>query len=128
MTRRRAIAPAVIALMTVTTGALADLDQSRVQQGKTEFEQICGTCHTNEPNRNQIGPSLFGLIGRKSGTAPGFNYSDAMKSASVIWDEQSLDRYLADPKGVVPGNKMPYAGVKKPEARTDIITYLSTLR
>jgi cytochrome c len=128
MRLRRAMIAAVAALAMTATGALADLDQSRVLHGKTEFKEICATCHTDEPNRNRIGPSLFGLIGRKSGTVPGFNYSDAMKNASIVWDEQSLDKYLADPKGVVPGTKMPYAGIKKPEARTDLITYLSTLR
>jgi cytochrome c len=127
MTVRR-VAAALAVLMLAMTSAMAGLDQPAIQDGQTQFKQICATCHTSEPNKNKIGPTLFGLLGRKAGSAPGFNYSDAMRNAGIVWDEQSLDKYLADPKGVVPGNKMPYLGVKKPEARKDIIAYLSTLR
>jgi cytochrome c len=95
--------------------------------GQTSFNKICANCHTNRPNKNNIVPTLFGLIGRKSGSAPGFSYSDAMKNAGITWDENTLSKYLADPKAFIPGNKMPYAGVKKPDEREDIIAYLSTL-
>jgi len=97
-------------------------------QGQTDFQKICATCHTNEPNRNSVGPSLYGVIGRHAGSAPGFDYSQAMKAAPIVWDDDTLDRYLSDPKAVVPGNKMPYQGVKKPDQRREIIAYLNTLR
>jgi len=123
---RKAAAAMVLAILCAPAGARADT--AEVQDGQTQFKQICATCHTNEPSKNKIGPTLFGLIGRRSGSAPGFSYSDAMRNAGIVWNEQTLDKYLADPKAFVPGNKMPYLGVKKPEARKDIIAYLSTLR
>jgi len=121
-------AAAVAVLALLLAPAVAWADAAEVQDGQAQFKQICATCHTNEPSKNKIGPTLFGLIGRRSGSAPGFSYSDAMRNAGVVWNEQTLDKYLADPKAFVPGNKMPYLGVKKPEARKDIIAYLSTLR
>lgn len=102
-------------------------DPAQVNQGKTFFNDVCSACHTNKPNQNRIGPSLFGVVGRHAGSAPGFDYSAAMKGAQVTWNPETLDRYLADPKAVVPGNKMPYAGVKNEERRKDLISYLSTL-
>jgi cytochrome c len=108
-------------------GQPGPVDASQVNQGKTFFNDVCGACHTNKPNQNRIGPSLFGVIGRHAGSAPGFDYSTAMKGAAVTWNADTLDRYLADPKATVPGNKMPYAGVKNEERRKNLIAYLSTL-
>jgi cytochrome c len=99
-----------------------------VQDGHAQFNNICALCHTDKPNMNRIGPSLFGVVGRHAGSAPGYNYSEAMKQANVTWNEETLDKYLSDPKAFVPGNKMPYLGVKQPELRSDIIAYLRTLR
>jgi cytochrome c2 len=106
----------------------ARLDAGKVQEGRTVFAQVCSNCHTGEPNKNKIGPSLFGVIGRHAGSAPGFDYSDAMKGAPVTWNDETLDRYLADPKSFVPGNKMPYMGVKNDERRQGVIAYLHTLQ
>jgi cytochrome c2 len=103
-------------------------DPSQVKEGKTVFNDVCSACHTNKPNQHKIGPSLFGVIGRHAGSAPGFDYSNAMKGAPVTWNDETLDRYLADPKSFVPGNKMPYTGVKNEERRKDIIAYLHTLQ
>ena len=124
-------APTILALAVLLAGetaAWAADDAPEILHGQAQFKEICATCHTSEPNKNKIGPTLFGLIGRRSGSVPGFSYSEAMRNAGIVWDVASLDKYLADPKGVVPGNKMPYLGVKKPEARREIISYLSTLR
>ena len=112
-----------------TSSLAADGQQlpGQVNEGKAFFNDVCGACHTNKPQQNRIGPSLFGVIGRHAGSAPGFDYSTAMKSAAVTWNAETLDRYLADPKSVVPGNKMPYAGVKNDERRKNLIAYLSTL-
>jgi cytochrome c2 len=114
----------ILSTSVATTSLAAD---GQVSEGKTFFNDVCGTCHTNKPNQNRIGPSLFGVIGRHAGSAPGFDYSTAMKGAPVTWTADTLDRYLADPKAVVPGNKMPYAGVKNDERRKNLIAYLSTL-
>ena len=92
--------------------------------GKKVFRK-CQACHTVQEGKHRQGPSLYGVIGRKAGTAEGFkNYSDAMKNHDVVWDEASLNAYLEDPKATVPGNKMVFVGLKKAEERADIIAYL----
>lgn len=85
---------------------------------------ICRACHTLEAGKNRIGPSLHGLFGRKSGSVPGFAYSPAMKNAGITWDETTLNKYLKDPKAVVVGNKMAFAGVKNDQDRQNLIAYL----
>src|SRR5689334_4835558 len=79
--------------------------------GRLVFRK-CQACHSIEPGKNMLGPSLSGVIGRKSGTESGYNYSPAMKSAGIVWGPQTLDQYLTDPAKVVPGNKMPFPGLK----------------
>jgi len=87
----------------------------------------CAACHSLDGS-NGTGPSLKGIMGRTSGTVPGFRYSRAMKSAAITWDEASLDRYLADPQEVVPGNIMAFSGVADAPERAEIIAYLKTVR
>jgi cytochrome c2 len=111
-----------------TVAATPAGDPGKVQEGRTVFAQVCSACHANEPNKNKVGPSLFGVVGRHAGSAPGFAYSDAMKESLVTWNDETLDRYLADPKSFVPGNKMPYVGVKNDERRQGVIVYLHTLQ
>ncbi|MGE5504794.1 MAG: c-type cytochrome [Actinomycetota bacterium] len=94
------------------------------EKGEKVFNQ-CKACHSVKAGENKVGPSLHGVVGRKSGTAPGFNYSDAMKKADLTWDEATLDKYLTDPKATVPGNKMAFAGLKNPDDRKNVIAYLA---
>ena len=75
-----------------------------------------------------VGPSLFDLIGRKTGSVPGFHYSPASQSASITWDQATLDRYLQGPRSVIPGTTMTYGGLKDDTKRADLIAYLSTLK
>jgi nitrite reductase (NO-forming) len=77
-----------------------------------------------EPGKNILGPSLSGIVGRKAGAEPSYNYSPAMKQANIVWNVATLDAYLADPEKVVPGNKMPFPGLKTGQDRTDVIAYL----
>jgi len=74
------------------------------------------------------GRALGGIIGRKAGTVPGFSYSNAMKKSDIVWDTKILDAYLESPQKAVPGNKMTYTGLKNPTDRTDLVTYLATLK
>jgi cytochrome c len=94
--------------------------------GKTIF-QACATCHATD-QANRVGPGLGGIVGRKAGTAPGFPYSDAMRKSDIVWDTKILDAYLESPQKVVPGNRMPYAGLKNPTDRADLVAYLATLK
>lgn len=108
-------------------GAAADPGYAQnAEHGKIVF-QACATCHTTDQT-NRVGPGLGGLIGRKAGTAPGFHYSDAMKKSDIVWDTKILDAYLESPQKVVPGNKMPYAGMTNPADRADLAGYLATLK
>jgi cytochrome c len=111
---------AALPIMLAAGPALADGDAAA---GEKIFIK-CKTCHTLEAGKNKVGPSLAGLIGRKAGTAPDFNYSDAMKNSGITWDEVALNEYITDPKAKVPGNKMVFPGVKKDEDRANLIAYL----
>ena len=88
----------------------------------------CKACHKVEAGGKGIGPSLFGVVGRKVGTTDGFNYSDAIKASGKTWDAATLAPFLTNPKEAIPGNKMAYPGVKAPDDVTAIIGYLSTLK
>lgn len=82
----------------------------------------CQGCHSVD--RNRIGPMHKGLFGRQAGSVPGFVYSDAMKNSGIVWNEKTLDQFLEDPRKMVPGTKMTYAGVKSAQERADLIAYL----
>ena len=84
----------------------------------------CKTCHVVEEGQNRIGPSLHGIIGRTAGQVPNFNYSTANKSSGIVWTEDVLFEYLEDPRKKVPGTKMIFAGLKKPQDRADVIAWL----
>jgi nitrite reductase (NO-forming) len=84
----------------------------------------CQACHSLESGKNALGPSLAGIIGKKSGEAPNYNYSPAMKAANLVWDPATLDVYLIDPPKLVPQNKMPFAGLKTANERKDVIAFL----
>ncbi len=88
----------------------------------------CKACHKTVAGGKGIGPSLFGVVGRKAGTEEGFNYSPAMKAVGWVWTPDELGKYIADPKGVVPGNRMPFMGLKKPEDVKAVVEYLGTLK
>ena len=98
-----------------------------VEAGKIAFKK-CALCHTAEAGKNKIGPSLFGVVGRKSGSVDNFSYSEAMKNFDHTWDTETLDTYLADPRAVVPGTKMIFPGIKDKTERDDVIAYLETLK
>jgi cytochrome c len=89
----------------------------------------CYICHSNTKGAsNRMGPNLFGVVGRKAGTFPGYAYSATLKGAGFVWTVPKLDAYLADPQKVVPGNNMPLAGISDSQQRADIAAYLATLK
>jgi len=96
--------------------------------GKAVFTQNCAICHSTDAGANKIGPSLHGVVGRKSGSVSGFEYSPAMKAADKTWDPQTLDTYLANPMQVVKGTKMIFPGLKSDTDRQNVIAYLETLK
>jgi cytochrome c len=95
------------------------------ESGERVFNQQCKTCHTVEKDgKSPVGPNLFGVVGRKAATVPGYDYSDAMKKSDITWDEATLGEYLKDPKAKVPGGKMAFVGLKRPPQIADVIAYL----
>ena len=115
---------AVLAVAWPLQAALADGDAAA---GKTVFHK-CAICHSVVEGQNRIGPSLFGVVGRKAGTEAGYNYSDAMKNSGKTWDAATLDLYLTHPRDVVPGTKMTFAGLPDATDRANVIAYLSTVK
>jgi cytochrome c len=116
----RAAWAALLALAFTLSASAADLEH-----GKRVFRS-CASCHAIETDRNAFGPHLKGVVGRKAGSVPGYNYSPAMRAAGesgLVWDEQALAEFLADPQEKVPGNKMRFWGLWKSESG-DLIAYL----
>ena len=95
--------------------------------GENVFRTSCSICHSAQPSRNLVGPSLFGVVGRHSGQVPGFHYSEANRRSGLTWDPATLDRYLTSPRQVVPGTLMTFPGLSDPGQRADVIAYLATL-
>jgi cytochrome c len=91
--------------------------------GEKTFRQ-CITCHKMEAGKHGIGPSLNGVIGKKAGSMAGYNYSGPMKKSALIWNDQNLADYLENPRKKVPGTKMTYAGLRKPQDRANVIAYI----
>ena len=99
--------------------ASADIDR-----GKTLYLQ-CRACHSlGEGEPNKVGPNLYGMFGRKAGLAPGFTYSDAVVQSDIVWDAASMDQWLARPSDYLPGNRMVFVGIKKPQDRASLILFL----
>jgi cytochrome c len=88
----------------------------------------CGGCHSVRPGDSlRIGPSLVGIIGARAGSRPGFHYSPAMRDSGLVWDRETLDRFLAAPAAVVPGTKMRAGALRNPSDRTAILAWLQSL-
>ena len=95
--------------------------------GEKAFKQ-CMICHSTKTGENKIGPTLFGVVGRVAGTTAGYSFSPANKKSGITWTEQALFDYLENPRVKMPGTKMGYAGLKKPQDRANLIAYLKTLK
>jgi cytochrome c2 len=111
---------AFAAMLAACSAAGADGDPAR---GQKRFEE-CIACHATAPASSSVGPSLAGIIGRKAGELADFRYSPAIKRSGITWTPETLDAYIADPQKMVPGNRMPYAGLTDAGARADLIAYL----
>ena len=91
--------------------------------GKKVFKK-CVACHSLQEGKNKIGPSLYNLLDRKIGSVEGYKYSKAMKNSCVVWDEESLDKFLTKPRKFIPKTKMAFRGIKKKSLRDDLIAFL----
>jgi cytochrome c len=93
------------------------------------FNDHCRECHSFVKDDNRLGPTLYGVVGRKAGTQAGYGYTQSLKDSGLTWDEQTLDKWIANPDAVIPGNGMspPYGGVADAQVRAKIIAFLKTL-
>ncbi len=124
------VVPAAIVALGVL-GAIAAGGTARAADaaaGKQVFQSQCAICHSDQAGQNKIGPSLSGVVGRRTGSEAGYDYSVANKNANLVWTPDVLDKYLDDPQKVVPGTKMPYAGLKNATKRANLIAFLATLK
>jgi cytochrome c len=124
------------AFLSVMTGAVctaylmlsvsSSIPQERdVASGQLMFNNVCRTCHTTREGDNRLGPNLYRIIGRKAGSVQDYGYSSAMKGADFVWDEEKLDRFIASPEQLVPGNNMkPFSGLASPQDRAKLIAFL----
>ena len=94
--------------------------------GKKVFKK-CVACHSLQEGKNKIGPSLYNLMGRKAGSVEGYKYSKAMKNSDVVWDEESLDKFLIKPRKFIKRTKMSFRGIKKKSSRDDLISFFKNL-
>lgn len=93
-------------------------------RGKRTFK-LCQSCHTmTEGGQNLVGPNLYGVFGREIGAVEGFTYSKAVQDSDIVWTPEILAEWLESPRNFLPGNKMSFAGVRKPEDRTAVIAYI----
>ena len=121
MKSRSLFAAILLAAMPLFAGhALADGDADK---GKKVFNK-CRACHNADVEKNKVGPHLVGVFGRHAGSVEGYKYSDALKNSGIVWDEETLEEYIEDPKGYIPGNKMAFVGIKKENDLEDLLAYL----
>ena len=112
----------VLAATAHASGALAQ----DAAAGKASFNK-CLACHAiGEGAKNKVGPELNGLDGRKSGTAPDYNYSEANKNSGITWNKEQFLQYIKDPKAKIPGTKMAFAGIKNEKEANDVWAYISS--
>ena len=115
-------------LLSASPSLLWAADGAPPDSGELAFNNNCRTCHSTKLGDNRLGPSLAHVVGARSGSQSGYpNYSQAMKTAGITWDEKSLDRFIANPDNVVPNNNMkPFKGVPDPAVRKAIIEHLKS--
>ena len=124
----KVIALAVVGLGLCTISpSLARADGSAAN-GENLFKHKCASCHSVESGKNRVGPTLFGVVGRKAASIETYSYSTAMRSAELTWDPVTLDSYLINPRAKVSGTKMTFVGLPQANDRADIIACLSTLK
>ena len=107
------------------TGAGAWAQAGDAQRGRALYESRCVACHSVDAHR--VGPAHQGVLGRKAGSAPGYAYSDALRTSTLRWNARTLNAWLADPEKLIPGQRMGYQ-VELPADRADLVAYLATLK
>jgi cytochrome c len=120
---------ALFSLLLAASSALPAWAAGDAAEGEKIFKRYCTTCHiATEKGSPRQGPTLFGVVGRKAGSVEGFRYTSANKNSGHVWTAEELDKYLTDPRGVIPGTSMAFAGIKNADERANLIAFLATLK
>ncbi|MDD2876679.1 MAG: c-type cytochrome [Acidiphilium sp.] len=119
------IATVAAAALTLTTASAQTMGNAAM--GKQVYLHQCSGCHSNKPGVDRFGPTLAGVYGRMSGSAPLHHYSAAMKAAHIIWNNKTLNLFLQNPRDYVRGTVMPYRGLRSARARLNVIAYLKSI-
>ena len=122
--RTRRFAPLVVALSMVI-GHQVSYAAGNADRGADVFATECSDCHSIKEGKHKRGPSLFALLGRRAASSEGFTYSDGLRTSGLVWNADTLDRYITNPKALVPTGKMKYDGLAATAARDDLIAWLS---
>jgi cytochrome c len=115
-----------LALGLTAAGVAPALAAGDPAAGEQVFRR-CQACHLVTAEQNRVGPHLVGVFGRPAGAVEGFNYSPAMRQAGedgLVWDEETIAAYLADPRGYIQGNRMAFAGLRQEQEIADVIAYM----
>lgn len=97
--------------------------------GRKVYMSRCQTCHSVEKGGpNRLGPALFGVMGKKAGTLPGYAYSKPLKNSNLVWNDDVLRRWFKQPNQTLPGTRMAFAGISNPKQIDDLIAYMHTLK
>jgi cytochrome c len=126
---KRFVAAFGVAMAGLMLAGMSQAQAADAAAGEGVFKRVCSTCHnpTVEGPR-KLGPTLHGIVGRKSGSVEGFRYSKANSEAAIVWTVEKLDPYIKAPREVVPGTTMAYAGLRNDDERANLIAYLATLK
>lgn len=127
MTLLRFAAPLAAGVLAALAAAPASAEEGYVKAGKVLFETHCRICHADDFAKKSYGPPLVGVIGRKAGSYPGFEYSEAMKTAGFTWTEQAVKAWMADNTHMLPGTKMRHVGVTDPGEQELVVNYLKSI-
>ncbi|MBS0249526.1 MAG: c-type cytochrome [Proteobacteria bacterium] len=115
---------ACVGLLAYTAAGVAQVATS--EDPELAFNGHCRECHSFDKGDNRIGPTLYGVVGRKAGTVPGFTYSESLKDSGITWNEKNLNQWITNPNAVVPGNNMGaiFSGLADAKERAKIIEFL----
>lgn len=123
MLRNSFIALALLAASTLAANAAGD-----AKAGEAVFKR-CAVCHTTEKGGGDgLGPNLFGIVGRKAATRPGFAYSAPLQKSGITWTDATLSKWVAGPARMVPGTKMAFAGISSKKQQADVSAYMASLK
>ena len=118
----------LITLALLAGSAIAANAAGDSKAGAAVFKR-CAVCHTSDKGGGDgLGPNLFGVMGRKAATRPGFAYSGPLKKAGLVWDEANLTKWVASPARTIPGTKMAFAGITSKKQQADVVAYLASLK